>query len=40
MTSVVRKYFGLLLNTFFVQGYVCTGGDSKFVQIKVATAIE
>ena len=24
----------------YVQGYVCTEGDSKFVQIKVATAIE
>ena len=28
------------LNTFYVQGYVCTEGDSKYVQIKVATAIE
>ena len=40
MTSVVRKYFQLLLNTFYVQVYVCAEGDSNFVQIKVATAIE
>ena len=33
MTSVVWKYFGLLLNTFYLQWYVYTEEDSKCVQI-------